>query len=429
MHQIERLRTAAGAPLLAETAWLPAALLPEFLAAPLQGSLWDALAAAGHRVARAVEHLEPVLAGADEALLLEVEVGAPLMLVERTSYDAAGVAVEHAVEHVPGRPDAVRGRGPRRAGSGRSATLTAVRVAITGIGVIGPHGVGTDRFWEALCEGRSGIRKLTAPALQGLEATAGGEIPDFDATAFMERRVARRMGRFSQLAVAATALALADAGIAELDAERTGITVHTGAGGIIEGDRELLARAGDPGRIGPLYVPLLSANMGAANVAIQFGVTGPVTAGVGACAAGAIGVAEGYHLLRRGEADVVLAGASDAALTAPLVACLSNAGALSTASGDPEKISRPVRPPPHRLRPQRGRRDAGAGTGRAGARPRRGHLLRGGGGRDRLRRLSHHVARADRCRRRAGDPAGARALRASTPPRSTASSPTAPARS
>ena len=216
-----------------------------------------------------------------------------------------------------------------------------MRVAITGIGVIGPHGVGTDRYWEALCEGRSGIRRLTAPTLQGLEATAGGEIPDFDATSFMERRVARRMGRFSQLAVAATTLALADAGIDELEAERTGITVHTGAGGIIEGDRELLARANDPGRIGPLYVPLLSANMGAANVAIHFGVTGPVTAGVGACAAGAIGVAEGFHLLRRGEADLVLAGASDAALTAPLVACLSNAGALSTAAGDPETISRP----------------------------------------------------------------------------------------
>jgi GntR family transcriptional regulator len=97
VHQIERLRTAAGAPLLAETAWLPAALLPEFLAAPLEGSLWDALAASGHRVERAVERLEPVLAGADEALLLDVDEGAPLMLVERTSYAAGGVAVEHAV--------------------------------------------------------------------------------------------------------------------------------------------------------------------------------------------------------------------------------------------------------------------------------------------------------------------------------------------
>src|SRR5262249_24126850 len=96
-HQIERVRTAAGSPLLAETAWLPAELVPEFLAAPLQGSLWDALAVAGHRVARAVEHLEPVLAGADEAQLLEGDQGAPLMLVERISYDDSGVAVEHAV--------------------------------------------------------------------------------------------------------------------------------------------------------------------------------------------------------------------------------------------------------------------------------------------------------------------------------------------
>ena len=216
-----------------------------------------------------------------------------------------------------------------------------MRVAITGIGVIGPHGVGTDRFWQALCEGRSGIRRLETPALQGLEATAGGEIPDFDPTAFMEKRVARRMGRFAQLAVAGSVLALQDADISELEPDRTGITVHTGAGGIIEGDRELLARADAPARIGPLYVPQLSANMGAANVAIHLGVTGPVTAGVGACAAGAIGIAEGYHLLRRGEVDVVLAGATDAALTAPLVASLSNAGALSTASGDPATISRP----------------------------------------------------------------------------------------
>ena len=216
-----------------------------------------------------------------------------------------------------------------------------VRVAITGIGVIGPHGVGTDRFWQALCEGRSGIRRLETPALQGLEATAGGEIPDFDPTVFMEKRVARRMGRFAQLAVGASVLALADAGIGELEPERTGITVHTGAGGIIEGDRELLARADAPGRIGPLYVPHLSANMAAANVAIHLGVTGPVTAGVGACAAGAIGIAEGFHLLRRGEVDIVLAGATDAALTAPLVASLANAGALSTAAGDPATISRP----------------------------------------------------------------------------------------
>ena len=215
------------------------------------------------------------------------------------------------------------------------------RVVITGIGVIGPHGVGTAAYWEGLLHGLSGIRPLQAAELQGLPAGHGGEVPDFDPTAFMERRVARRMGRFSQLAVGASVLALADAGIETFDPERTGVTVHTGAGGIIEGDREVLARREDPSRIGPLYVPQLSANMAAANVAIHLGVTGPTTAGVGACAAGAIGVAEGFHLLRRGEVDLVLAGATDAALSAPLIASLANAGALTTADGVSATLSRP----------------------------------------------------------------------------------------
>jgi GntR family transcriptional regulator len=97
VYQVERLRTAAGAPLLAEIAWLPADLLPDLLDAPLDGSLWAALASAGHRVERAVERLEPIVAGADEARLLDVPLGAPLMLVERTSFDRDDIAVEHAV--------------------------------------------------------------------------------------------------------------------------------------------------------------------------------------------------------------------------------------------------------------------------------------------------------------------------------------------
>ena len=97
VHQIERLRSAGGAPLLAETAWLPADRLPVPAITQLEGSLWDALAEAGHRVARAVERLEPVVAGAHEARLLDVAPGAPLMLVERTSYDRDDLAVEHAV--------------------------------------------------------------------------------------------------------------------------------------------------------------------------------------------------------------------------------------------------------------------------------------------------------------------------------------------
>ncbi len=215
-------------------------------------------------------------------------------------------------------------------------------VVVTGIGVVGPHGTGTDLYWSALLEGRSGIRRLDGD-LAGLPGKAGGIVEGFDPAPYLDRRSARRHGRFAQFAVVATRLALEDAGIptGDIDPEATGITIHTGAGGNVEGDREVLARAGAKDRTGPLYVPLLSANMAAANVAIHLGVRGPVTAGVGACAAGAIAVAEGLHMLERGDVDLVVAGATDAALTPYLIASLANAGALTTSDGDPRTLSRP----------------------------------------------------------------------------------------
>ena len=215
-------------------------------------------------------------------------------------------------------------------------------IVVTGIGVVGPHGTGTDLYWSALVEGRSGIRRFEGD-LGGLPGKAGGIVEGFDPSPYLDRRSARRHGRFAQFAVVASRLALADAGIdaAGLDSEGTGITIHTGAGGNLEGDREVLARAGAKDRTGPLYIPLLSANMAAANVAIHLGVRGPVTAGVGACAAGAIAVTEGLHMLRRGDVDMVIAGATDAALTPYLISSLANAGALSTSDADPATLSRP----------------------------------------------------------------------------------------
>ncbi len=215
-------------------------------------------------------------------------------------------------------------------------------VAITGIGVVGPHGVGTELYWSGLTEGRSAIGPMPDALASRVTASCCGAVREFDPLSWIEKRAARRMGRFAQFALVATRLALADASIAELEPDRTGITIHTGAGGLPEGDAEVIGRRDDPTRTGPLYVPLVSANMAAANVSIALGVTGPVTAGVGACAAGAIGVSEGFWLLQRDrDVDVVLAGASDAALTPYLVGSLANAGALSTAKGDPATISRP----------------------------------------------------------------------------------------
>lgn len=214
-------------------------------------------------------------------------------------------------------------------------------VAITGIGIVGPTGIGHDALWSSLLEHRSGIRELTEEQYQGLPARYAGPIDDFDVSTWLEKRVARRMGRFARFAVIAAQLAVDDAELGDIGGPRTAITIHTGAGGIPEGDDEILRRQADPSRMGPLYVPLVSGNMAAANAAIRFGVTGPVTAGVGACAAGTIAVAEGFNTLRRGDADIALAGASDAALTPYLMASLANAGALSTAVGDPSTLSRP----------------------------------------------------------------------------------------
>ncbi len=214
-------------------------------------------------------------------------------------------------------------------------------VAVTGIGIVGPTGNGHEALWSSLLEHRSGVRRLEGEAYDGLPARHAAPVDDFDLAPYMDKRAARRMGRYAQFAIVAARLAVADAGLEDVSGPRTAITIHTGAGGIPEGDAEVLKRQDDPGRTGPLYVPLVSGNMAAANAAIQFGVTGPVTAGVGACAAGTIAVAEGFHTLQRGDADIVLAGASDAALTPYLMSSLANAGALSTAEGTPAQLSRP----------------------------------------------------------------------------------------
>lgn len=214
-------------------------------------------------------------------------------------------------------------------------------IAITGIGIVGPTGNGHEALWSSLMEHRSGVVRLEGEQYEGLPARHAAPIADFDLSPYIERRTARRMGRFAQFALVAADLALADAGLSDIAGPRTGITIHTGAGGIPEGDEEVLRRQADPSRMGPLYVPLVSGNMAAANAAIKYGVTGPVTAGVGACAAGTIAVAEGFHTLQRGDADLMLAGASDAALTPSLMSSLANAGALSTAEGEPSTLSRP----------------------------------------------------------------------------------------
>ena len=212
-------------------------------------------------------------------------------------------------------------------------------VALTGIGAITPLGdaAGT---WSHLLAGESGLQ--AAPeALRRAGCQVVGRAGWFDAGDFMDRNTARRMGRFSQFSVAAAGMAMADAGLEGYTGDGLGVVVHTGAGGLLEAETAAGPAAARPARVSPLFTPIYGANMAACQPSIVLGATGPVLGGVGACAAGVQAVIDGMRVLERGDAEVVLAGATDAALSPMLLGSLANAGALAAAGPDPASACRP----------------------------------------------------------------------------------------
>jgi 3-oxoacyl-[acyl-carrier-protein] synthase II len=189
--------------------------------------------------------------------------------------------------------------------------------------------------------GRNGIGPIERFDASGLPVRLAGEVHDFQATDWLEVKEARHTDRFVQFAVAAARLAHEDAGKPDLEPERTGVVVASGIGGIesLLRQHEVLLGRG-PGRVSPFMVPSLMANAAAGRVAMHFGLTGPNTCVVTACAAGAHAVGEGYRLIRDGLADVVLAGGAEAAIVPLTVAAFAQMQAL-TRNPDPETASRP----------------------------------------------------------------------------------------
>lgn len=218
------------------------------------------------------------------------------------------------------------------------------RVVITGLGAITPLGVGVDRTWQGLIEGKSGVRKVTSFDATGLPSQIGGEVRDFDPSDYLERKEARRMDRFAQFAVAATKMALEDADytIDESNAYRTGVIIGAGIGGIhtIEEQSSIYHHRG-PNRISPLFIPMIIADMASGQVSILTGAKGPNSSSVTACASGANAIADSYGLIGRGAADVMICGGSEAAITGMAYAGFCAAGTLSTRNDEPEKASRP----------------------------------------------------------------------------------------
>ncbi|MEW6243712.1 MAG: beta-ketoacyl-ACP synthase II [Bacillota bacterium] len=216
------------------------------------------------------------------------------------------------------------------------------RVVVTGIGLITPLGDGCEQVFQRIVRGESGVRRITRFDASEYEVKIGAEV-DFEPEKYMDKRDAKRMDRFSQMAVAASALALTDAGLSDKElGDRAGVCLGTGIGGMetLSSQFSVLFDKG-PSRVSPFFIPMMIANMAAGNVAIRFGARGPNTTLITACAASSNAVGEGMRYIREGVADVMIVGGSEAAFVPLAVAGFASMKALSTRNHEPERASRP----------------------------------------------------------------------------------------
>jgi 3-oxoacyl-[acyl-carrier-protein] synthase II len=217
-----------------------------------------------------------------------------------------------------------------------------VEVAITGLGLVTPAGIGIDDNWAGILAGVSAAS--TDPTLTGAPVDFTCRVPGFDADALLGRRLAWRLDRFSQLAVVAARQAIADAGLAPSawDAARVGIVLGNSLGGTDTVERQHRAYLGEgPQAVSPLTVPMIMPNMVAGAVSIDCGATGPSLVTATACASGSTAVGVARDLLRAGACDVVLAGGTESALTPATLNALNRMGALSNRRDNPGAASRP----------------------------------------------------------------------------------------
>ena len=218
------------------------------------------------------------------------------------------------------------------------------RVVITGLGIVSPLGIGVDENWRAVIAGRSGISRITRFDPSTYAAQIAGEVKNFDPTKFMSEKEARRMDRFIQLGIAAGIEAFKDTGIevTEANAERIGVHMGSGIGGVetIESTTQTLQEKG-PRRVSPFYVPASIINMISGHLSIMLGLQGPNLAMVTACTTATHGIGDAGRLIEYGDADVMIAGGAEAAITPTSVAGFGNAKALSTRNDSPQTASRP----------------------------------------------------------------------------------------
>lgn len=218
------------------------------------------------------------------------------------------------------------------------------RVVISGVGVIAPNGSGKEAFWDALISGKSGIGKITAFDASPFPTRIAGEVTDFEPSEFLDHKEIRRLDRFCHFAVAASGMALKDAGLTEgtFVPERFGVLVSSGIGGIITMEKQhVILQNEGPRRLSPFVVPMMIVNMASGHVSIRFGLKGPNMCIVTACATGTNSIGEAFRMVKHGNADLMLAGGAEAAISGLGVGGFCAARTLSTRNDEPERASRP----------------------------------------------------------------------------------------
>lgn len=218
------------------------------------------------------------------------------------------------------------------------------RVVITGMGTLTPIGNGLDAFWESLIAGKSGVGPITQFDASELGTRIAAEVKGFDPTDYMERRDSRRMDRFAQLAVAASGMAIQDAGLDldRVDRDRVGVIIGSGIGGIktLEEQATVMVERG-ASRVSPFFVPMMIPDMAAGQVSIMFGLRGHNSCSVTACASGSHSIGDAFRAVQRGDADIMVTGGSEAGVAKLSMAGFCSLKALSTRNDDPERASRP----------------------------------------------------------------------------------------
>jgi 3-oxoacyl-[acyl-carrier-protein] synthase II len=218
------------------------------------------------------------------------------------------------------------------------------RVVVTGLGAITCLGNSVEEFWNGVKNGQSGIRQISLVSPDGFPCSVSGEIQDFDASDYMDRKEARRMARFSQFAVVAAHQAMDDSGLnlEDEDPDRIGVLIGSGSGGLPETDQqaEIRVKRG-VGRMSPYYIPMMLVNMASANISHTFNLTGYTNTCVTAGAASTQAIGEAAEVIRRGSADVIVTGGTEAGICEIGMGGFSTMRALTTWDGDPSLASRP----------------------------------------------------------------------------------------